>query len=141
MVAKAQNRTNETLNATMHAEIVALRGMSRSLLSKTNQMDLFVSIEPCLMCAAALRQVGVRHVYFGAFNEKFGGCGSVFNLQKEPSPFPPYNVTCGILAEEAVFLLRQFYVRENLHAPEEKVRKKTNRVLKTVKPLDYSALK
>ena len=127
------------MNATMHAEIVALKEMEPDLLAQTHHMDLYVSIEPCLMCAAALRQVGIQHVFFGAFNDKFGGCGSVFSLHQDASPFKPYNITCGILAEEAVFLLRQFYVCENELAPEEKVRKKVNRVLKNVEKFTYSS--
>jgi tRNA-specific adenosine deaminase 2 len=126
VVAKGRNRTNETLNATAHAELVALKTMQS--LHKTPEMDLYVTVEPCLMCASALRQVGIRHVYFGCRNDKFGGCGTVFSLHEDASPYPEYPVTDGILADEAIMLLRKFYIRENDHAPVP--RKKTNRTLK-----------
>jgi tRNA-specific adenosine deaminase 2 len=126
VVAKGRNRTNETLNATAHAELVALKTMNS--LVRTSQMDLYVTVEPCLMCASALRQVGIKHVYFGCKNDKFGGCGTVFSLHNGISPYPEYPVTHGILAEEAIMLLRKFYIRENDHAPVP--RKKTNRTLK-----------
>lgn len=82
IIARAQNKTNEFMNATSHAEMVALKEMAADSSSLAN-CDLYVTIEPCIMCAAALRQVGIRHVYFGAFNDKFGGNGSVLNLHNE----------------------------------------------------------
>ncbi|KAJ3276388.1 tRNA(adenine34) deaminase [Terramyces sp. JEL0728] len=127
VVGKGRNATNETLNATKHAELVAMENME---IEDIKHMDLYVTIEPCIMCAAALRQVGVHHVYYGAGNEKFGGCGSVLNLHVDDSKYPPYKVTPGILEEEAIVILRKFYITENDHAPIP--RKKTNRVLKPV---------
>lgn len=45
--------------------------------------DLYVTVEPCIMCAAALRQYGIRAVYFGCHNDKFGGTGGVMNIHSE----------------------------------------------------------
>ena len=81
VVGQGRNRTNETLNGTAHAEMVALRDM-KDLISQTAHMDLYVTVEPCIMCAAALRQVGVKQVYFGAGNDKFGGNGTVLEINK-----------------------------------------------------------
>ncbi|KAJ3331359.1 tRNA(adenine34) deaminase [Kappamyces sp. JEL0680] len=81
VVAQGRNRTNEELNATLHAELVAMKSMED--IHQTRDLELYVTVEPCLMCAAALRQVGIKHVYYGAANDKFGGCGSVFCLQEE----------------------------------------------------------
>jgi tRNA-specific adenosine deaminase 2 len=128
IVASARNRTNETLNATSHAEMVAMKAMD-SLVNVKN-MDLYVTIEPCIMCASALRQVGLRHCYFGAGNDKFGGCGTVLSLHSDENQFPPYAVTPGILAGETINLLRRFYVKENDSAPEPK--KKKTRTLKLI---------
>jgi tRNA-specific adenosine deaminase 2 len=128
IVASGRNRTNETLNATAHAEMVAMKTMNS--LKDTPKMDLYVTVEPCLMCAAALRQVGIRHVFFGCGNDKFGGCGTVFRLHEDMSSYPPYKVTSGIMATEAITLLRKFYVRENQNAPVP--RKKAKRILKPV---------
>ncbi|KAJ3318708.1 tRNA(adenine34) deaminase [Boothiomyces sp. JEL0866] len=127
IVGKGRNATNETLNATSHAELMAMQKMD---INNVKNMDLYVTIEPCIMCAAALRQVGIKHVYYGAGNEKFGGCGSVLNLHQEDSKYPPYQVTSGLLEEDAIIILRKFYITENDHAPIP--RKKTNRILKPV---------
>lgn len=87
IIGRGGNEVNETKNATRHAELVAFDqvrdwSVSRQLdwqevLSKAT---LYVTVEPCIMCAAALRIVGVRTVVFGCRNERFGGCGSVLNI-------------------------------------------------------------
>jgi tRNA-specific adenosine deaminase 2 len=87
------------------------------------------------MCASMLRQFYVRAVYFGCYNERFGGTGGVLNIHSDPSIDPPYPVYAGIFREEAIMLLRRFYVQENEKAPEPT--KKKDRVLKTeIDPLD-----
>ena len=86
---------------------------------------LYVTCEPCIMCGAALSQVGIGKVYFGCRNDKFGGCGSILSLHKDIHPsHKGYPVVGGILEEEAVRLLRSFYERENMHAPDDKRKRK-----------------
>lgn len=91
--------------------------------------DLYVTCEPCIMCAAALARVGIRRVYFGCYNDKFGGCGSILKLHK-PNAFANeqhtgYPIEGGILKDEAVTLLRSFYDGENFHAPHDKRKRKS----------------
>ncbi|KAI8922882.1 cytidine deaminase-like protein [Entophlyctis helioformis] len=140
VIGEGRNRTNETLNGTRHAEfeaidqILARRPQDTPLWDYTSQTfgstDLYVTVEPCLMCASALRQLGIRRVVYGCGNDKFGGCGSVFNVHTddvgEGSKYPAVG---GLYREEAIIALRKFYVRENDHAP--KPKKKATRVLKT----------
>lgn len=106
------------------------------------ECDLYVTIEPCIMCASLLRQFGVRKVYFGGSNEKFGGTGGVLNVHRsngameeelgeegrEERKKDDYEVSGGWLREEAIVMLRRFYVQENGRAPEP--RNKKERVLK-----------
>ncbi|PNS13814.1 hypothetical protein CAC42_3307 [Sphaceloma murrayae] len=144
IIARGMNGTNATLNGTRHAEFVALSQIiAKYPLSILQQTDLYVTVEPCIMCASALRQFRIRAVYFGCLNERFGGCGGVMRLNSDlPSIDPPYSVYGGIFREEAIMLLRRFYVQENekglsdptldrpIHlAPEPKPKK--NRELKT----------
>lgn len=77
------------------------------------QTDLYVTVEPCIMCASALRQYGIRAVYFGCLNDRFGGCGGVMQINSDKSVDPPYPVYGGLFREEAIMLLRRFYVQEN----------------------------
>mmetsp|Transcript_14627 Transcript_14627/g.29996 ORF Transcript_14627/g.29996 Transcript_14627/m.29996 type:complete len:280 (+) Transcript_14627:181-1020(+) len=93
-----------------------------------SKCDLYVTCEPCIMCAAALSMVGFSRVFFGCKNDRFGGCGSLLHLHKPealPSAkhhgFPIYG---GILEDEAISLLRSFYDRENFHAPDHKRKRK-----------------
>ncbi|KAF9204804.1 tRNA(adenine34) deaminase [Podila verticillata] len=139
IIGKGRNRTNESLNGTRHAEFEGI-DMILSKEEYRSQIDqdatafwrnvtLYVTIEPCVMCASALRQLGIGQVYFGAGNDRFGGNGSVFHIHKDVNlPHETYPSEGGYYRGEAIMVLRKFYVGENTHAPEPK--KKNRRVLK-----------
>ncbi|KAH8105015.1 cytidine deaminase-like protein [Phellopilus nigrolimitatus] len=141
IIAKARNRTNELRNATRHAELEAIDSiLSDPALTPAatayplRTTTLYVTVEPCIMCASALRQMGIREVYFGCANERFGGCGSVLGVNsdlKHPR-HPVYTAVGGFGRENAIMVLRRFYMTENINAPVPK--SKTNRVLKTEIP-------
>ncbi|KAI0052628.1 cytidine deaminase-like protein [Auriscalpium vulgare] len=140
-IAKARNRTNELRNATRHAELEAIDAIlaDPSLTPKPvpyplADTTLYVTVEPCIMCASALRQVGIKEVFYGCGNERFGGCGSVLgaNGGLEHPKHPAYKASAGYCREEAIMALRRFYVTENTNAPTP--RSKANRVLKTEIP-------
>ncbi|KAI9000042.1 cytidine deaminase-like protein [Gaertneriomyces semiglobifer] len=134
IIGRGRNRTNEQLNGTRHAEMCAIDDILASHPSSVFvETDLYVTVEPCVMCASALRLVGIRKVLYGCGNDKFGGCGSVFNVHSSlVDEGRPYAVQGGYFREEAIMMLRKFYVRENDHAPATKKTRKTNRVLKPV---------
>ncbi|KAM0689132.1 hypothetical protein Q7P36_011209 [Cladosporium allicinum] len=130
VIGRGINGTNASLNGTRHAEFVALcEIMSRHHPSILHTTDLYVTVEPCVMCASALRQFGIRSVYFGCLNDRFGGTGGVMTVHMDEGVDPPYPVYGGLFREEAIMLLRRFYVQENDKAPEPKPKK--NRELKT----------
>ncbi|KAJ2305750.1 tRNA(adenine34) deaminase [Coemansia sp. RSA 2611] len=132
IVGRGRNETNATKNGTRHAELVAISRMLASgfRLEDFAQTQLYVSVEPCVMCASALRQVGVGRVVYGCGNERFGGCDSVMRVHAERGlDGTPFEAVGGCLKDEAVYMLRQFYVQENSAAPQPK--KKSRRVLKT----------
>ncbi|CAN9315863.1 hypothetical protein AA0121_g833 [Alternaria tenuissima] len=136
VIGRGMNETNRTLNGTRHAEFVAIAGiLSKHPISILNETDLYVTVEPCVMCASMLRQYGIRAVYFGCWNERFGGTGGVLNIHSDPSVDKPYPVTGGIFREEAIMLLRKFYVQENEKAPEPK-QKKTRELKTEILPMD-----
>lgn len=146
VIAKGRNRTNELMNATRHAELEAIdcilrdqppasdafglepqANLDNPMLSTT----LYVTIEPCLMCASALRQIGIERVVFGAGNERFGGNGTVLPVHESQllAYAPPYASVGGYYRDEAIMMLRRFYLTENTKAPNPK--NKARRVLKT----------
>ncbi|KZT38944.1 cytidine deaminase-like protein [Sistotremastrum suecicum HHB10207 ss-3] len=138
VIARARNRTNELKNATRHAELEAIDEiMANPILTPvvTSQIlagtTLYVTVEPCMMCASALRQVGIERVFFGCENDRFGGCGSVLGVNSSlPHPVHrPFVAKAGYRREEAIMLLRRFYITENTNAPQPK--SKATRVLKT----------
>ncbi|POS85674.1 hypothetical protein EPUL_001957 [Erysiphe pulchra] len=98
---------------------------------------LYVTVEPCIMCASLLRQFGIKRVFFGAWNERFGGNGSVISVHrtqdsvgKTSKKIGDYEVSGGWLREESIMLLRRFYIQENERAPEP--REKSKRVLNSI---------
>ncbi|OAK97896.1 cytidine deaminase-like protein [Phaeosphaeriaceae sp. SRC1lsM3a] len=141
IIGRGMNETNRTLNGTRHAEFVAIAGiLSKHPIKILHETDLYVTVEPCVMCASMLRQYGIRAVYFGCWNERFGGTGGVLNIHADPSIDRPYPVTGGIFREEAIMLLRKFYVQENEKAPEPK-QKKTRELKTQILPMDIHAPK
>ncbi|GKZ00666.1 hypothetical protein MPSEU_001018800 [Mayamaea pseudoterrestris] len=101
----------------------------RHCLDDFKKCRLYVTCEPCIMCAAALSQVGIGKVIFGCRNEKFGGCGSILCLHEDIHPHHNgYPIVGGILEAEAIALLRSFYERENMHAPDDKRKRKDIKV-------------
>lgn len=68
--------------ATLHAELVSLDHIiqTQRIPTPLSDVTLYVTVEPCVMCASALRQVGIGKVYYGCGNERFGGCGSVLDV-------------------------------------------------------------
>ena len=124
IVASGSNKTNITSNATRHAELVAYD--IAFMASRCNKdilrgCELYVTVEPCIMCAAALARIGISRVYYGCCNDKFGGNGSILSchsLESMSSELDsPYTVVPGVLENEAVELLRDFYSRGNPKAP------------------------
>ncbi|KAF2673967.1 cytidine deaminase-like protein [Microthyrium microscopicum] len=138
IIGRGMNHTNKTLNGTRHAEFVALAEILQThapaILKET---DLYVTVEPCIMCASALRQFNIRCVYFGCFNDRFGGTGGVLRIHEDENVDPPYPAFPGIFRDDAIMLLRKFYIQENEKAPEPK-QKKTRELKTEIIPLDLS---
>lgn len=84
VIGRGMNDTNRSLNGTRHAEFVAISQiLAEHPASVLRETDLYVTVEPCVMCASALRQFGIRAVYFGCWNDRFGGTGGVLNIHSE----------------------------------------------------------
>ena len=129
VVAKGANRTNETKNGTSHAEMNCIQELAlRDVFSDLSNTELFVTCEPCIMCAAALSMLHIKAVYFGCHNDRFGGNGSILSVHEDKSTelsgHSPYPVFAGICKSEAIALFQDFYTTENRRAPEEKRKRK-----------------
>jgi tRNA-specific adenosine deaminase 2 len=122
------NLTNETRNGTRHAELVAMDKLifrNRGDPAALSKCTLYVTCEPCIMCAAAIAKVGIKKVVFGCHNDRFGGNGSILSIHNSTAlSAHSYDVVAGVMKDDAILLFQNFYECENRRAPESKRRKK-----------------
>jgi tRNA(adenine34) deaminase len=110
LLAAAHNEREVRADPTAHAELVALRVAAR-MLGTWRVLDsvLYVTLEPCAMCAGAIVLARVPRVVFGAHDPKAGAAGSVLNVLDVPQFNHRPQVQAGLLAEESAALLREFF--------------------------------
>lgn len=109
IVAKGRNRREKAKNALLHAEIEAIDNACKALGGwRLWNCELYVTLEPCPMCAGAIINAHIPKVYFGAYDFKNGSCGTVTNLFEMPYNFKPECVG-GIMADECSALLKDFF--------------------------------
>jgi tRNA(adenine34) deaminase len=110
ILAAATNRTIRDQDATAHAEVLAIREASSKLDSwRLDECTLYVTLEPCAMCAGAIVLSRMKRVVFGAWDEKAGMAGSVGDLLRHPRLNHRPEVRAGVLAEECAQLLEDFF--------------------------------
>ena len=110
VIGEGYNRPLGTHDPTAHAEIVALRDAARHLENyRLGGTTLYVTLEPCLMCAGAILQARVQRVVFGAFDEKAGAVGSTANLLQSPLANHQCRVTAGVLRNDCAALIEGFF--------------------------------
>ena len=109
VVGRGRNRRERDKNATAHAEIEAIAEACKTIGDwRLSGCSLYVTLEPCPMCAGAIIMYRISKVFFGAPDEITGSCGSVINLFMEPYGHAT-QVTGGILAKESATLLSEFF--------------------------------
>ena len=110
IVAHGQNRVLRDVDPTAHAEMVALREAAKMLGNyRLNGCTLYVTLEPCAMCAGAMIHARLDRLVFAAADPKAGACGSVLSVMNHPQLNHQMQVEQGILADEAGKLLRNFF--------------------------------
>ena len=110
IIAGATNRTVRDQDPTAHAELLAIREASSKLDRwRLDDCTLYVTLEPCAMCAGAIVLARMKRVVFGAWDEKAGMAGSVGDLLRHPRLNHRPEVRAGVLAEECALLLEDFF--------------------------------
>lgn len=110
VVATAGNRTRELADPTAHAEILAIRDTCTKLASeRLGECDLYVTLEPCTMCAAAISFARLRRLYFGATDEKGGAIVSGVRFFNSPTCHHVPDTYAGFGEVEASILLKDFF--------------------------------
>jgi len=110
IIARGQNRVLRDIDPTAHAEIVALRAAAAAIGNyRLSGCTLFVTLEPCAMCAGAMIHARIDRVVFAAADPKAGACGSVLSVLNHSQLNHQIQVEQGIAAEESAELLRDFF--------------------------------
>ena len=110
IIARGYNKRETKKNALLHAEIDAINKACRKLGGwRLVGCDMYVTLEPCPMCAGALLNARVENVYFGAYDEKSGCAGSALNLFNMNLCNYSLNVQGGILQEECALVIKDFF--------------------------------
>ena len=115
IISTAHNTREASKNALHHAEILAIDSACKALGGwRLWQCEMYITMEPCPMCAGAIVNARIPNIYFGAFDSKYGACGSAVDLMNMRENF---NVKCegGFMQEESLELFKEFF---------EKLRKK-----------------
>jgi len=119
VVGRGHNQTEALQDATAHAEIVAIGAASNALHSwRLSDCTLYVTLEPCAMCAGAIVLARVTRLVYGAPDPKAGACGSVMDVVHEPRLNHRVEVTSGVLREECGAILREFFQRKRRETAE-----------------------
>ena len=113
LVARAHNRRENELDPSAHAEILAMRSAAKEAGRwRLNDLTLYVTFEPCPMCAGAIAMSGIKRLVFGAYDPQYGCAGSVYRLTEDPA-LPTYcPADGGLMAEECAQLLSAFFTQK-----------------------------
>lgn len=110
IVARGNNRTIRDCDPTAHAEIVALREAARLISNyRLSGMTMYVTLEPCAMCAGAIIQARVPRVVYGADDPKGGAVRTCFEVLSHPKLNHQVDITAGILAGQCADILQRFF--------------------------------
>jgi len=115
IIGRAHNQRERLNDPTAHAEMIAITQASAALESwRLTGCTVYVTIEPCPMCAGALVLARVDRLVFGARDDKAGACGTLYNIATDERLNHRIDVTEGVLADEAATLLRDFFLRKRV---------------------------
>lgn len=122
IIGRGHNLRNQAKNPLCHAEITAIQEAAAVVGDwRLEDCDLYVTVEPCPMCAGAIVQARIPRVYFGTRNKKAGCAGSILDILNEPRFNHQVVVEEGILQEECSLLMKQFFKRFRKKKEEENV--------------------
>ncbi len=112
VIARAHNLKETKKDPTAHAEILVIQEAARTLETwRLDDCELYVTIEPCPMCAGAMVQSRIKKLIIGAMEPKFGAAGSIFNIVSHPKLNHKIEVIQGIMEEECSQLMQDFFQR------------------------------
>jgi tRNA(adenine34) deaminase len=112
IISRAHNRTLTDNDPTAHAEMVAIRGAAKIIGNhRLNGTSLYVTVEPCAMCAGAMIQARVARLVYGCAEQKGGAVRTCFQILDHPAVNHRVEITSGILADECVAVMQEFFAQ------------------------------
>ncbi|MEY4962410.1 MAG: hypothetical protein RLZZ249_1107 [Actinomycetota bacterium] len=110
VLASAHNQRERKSDPTSHAEIEVIRSAASALRDwRLEETTLYVTLEPCVMCAGAIVAARIPRVVFGAWDERAGAAGSIYDILRDARLGTPVEVVPGVLEPECTALLKQFF--------------------------------
>lgn len=121
IIGRGHNRREEWADPTAHAEVLALREAARTLgTSHLSDVTLYSTLEPCPMCAGALWLARVERIVFGAWDERAGACGSIFDIPRDARLNHNPQLRGGVRKDECLSLLQDFFCTRRSEAEAQK---------------------
>ena len=115
VIAKAYNQVERLKDPTAHAEMIAITQASNALSSKwLHDCSLYVTIEPCSMCAGALVLSRIKEIWYGSDDPKTGACGSVANIVQHPKLNHQIDVHAGLLKQECASIISEYFAGKRI---------------------------
>ena len=113
IIGRGKNEREKSNDPLAHAELMAIRDAAKNLNSyRFDDLTLVVTLEPCAMCAGAIAQSRFSRLVFGAYDEKAGAVGSVWDLIRDQRALSKIEVVSGVLQDECAQLLRDFFANK-----------------------------
>lgn len=110
IIARAHNLVKAKKDPTAHAEILAIKKASKKINNeRLIDTSIYVTIEPCAMCAGAIILARIKNLVFGAYDPKTGACGSVFNIINNKKNNHKINIVSGIMTNECSGIIKKFF--------------------------------
>ncbi len=113
IIGRGKNEREKSNDPLAHAELIAIKDTAKNLNSyRFDDLTLVVTLEPCAMCAGAIAQSRFSRLVFGAFDEKAGAVGSVWDLIRDPRALTKIEVVSGVLLDECAGILKDFFTNK-----------------------------
>ena len=113
IIGRGKNEREKSNDPLAHAELMAIKDAAKNLNSyRFDDLTLVVTLEPCAMCAGAIAQSRFSRLVFGAFDEKAGAVGSVWDLIRDPRALTKIEVVSGVLSDECAGILKDFFANK-----------------------------
>ncbi len=118
IIGRGYNQVERLKDATAHAEMIALTAAANNIGNwRLNNCSIYVTLEPCIMCTGAMLASRIEELYFAALDQKFGACGSLYNLAEDGKTNHKIKTFSGIYADESRKILQEFFTKLKTQKP------------------------